>query len=136
MRYIRVLVIAVFLFFALIFFFQNQGPLSQQMEMTLNLFFIPPMNSISLPFYFLLIAAFFIGCLLSLFWLFWDKVTTSSKLMKSKWEVSRLKNEVAKLQKLVDDAAQKADATKAAAAEGVRALPSAPQEESGKAKKA
>ena len=54
MRYIKVLILAVFIFLCLIFFFQNQAALSQEMQMTLNLFFIPPMTSITLPFYFLL----------------------------------------------------------------------------------
>lgn len=103
MRYIKVLVLAVFLFLALMFFFQNQAALSQQMEMSLNLFFIPPMTSIPLPFYFIVIAAFFVGCLLALFWLAWDKVLSSSKLMKTKWTISRLENEVDKLrQQLIE----------------------------------
>ena len=49
MRYIKVLILAVFIFLCLIFFFQNQAALSQEMQMTLNLFFIPPMTSITLP---------------------------------------------------------------------------------------
>ncbi len=102
MRYIKVLVLAVSLFLALIFFFQNQAPLSQQMEMTLNLFFIPPMTSIKLPFYFIVIAAFFVGSMLTLFWLVWDKFITSSKLMKSKWNVNRLEHELKQLNRKLD----------------------------------
>lgn len=133
MRYIKVLVLAVFLFLALIFFFQNQAPLSQQMEMTLNLFFIPPMTSIPLPFYFLLISGFFIGCLLTLFWLVWDKFISSSRLMKSRWQVSRLQHEVDRLQKLVNDATEAHVKATAAAeaeksAEGIKALPHAAPE--------
>lgn len=107
MRYIKVLVLAVFLFLAFIFFFQNQTPLSQQMQMTLDLFFIPPMTSISLPFYFILIAAFLIGCLLTLAMLVWDKFIASSKLMKSKWEITRLQGQVKQLEKKLGDATEK-----------------------------
>ena len=46
MRYIKVLLLAIVFFLALVFFFQNQGPLSQDMVLTLHLFFIPPMHSI------------------------------------------------------------------------------------------
>lgn len=146
MRYIKVLVLAVFLFLALIFFFQNQAPLSQQMEMSLDLFFIPPMKSIALPFYFLVIAAFFIGCLLTLFWLVWDKFMASSRLMKAKWQISRLQSENDKLQKLLNSAHEKAAETAKAAEMAkeekpslVKALPEhsdAPADEQGKSAKA
>ncbi|MBD5642018.1 MAG: LapA family protein [Desulfovibrio sp.] len=145
MRYIKVLVLAVFLFLALIFFFQNQGPLSQEMEMTLNLFFIPPMTSIKLPFYFIVIAAFFVGAMLTLFWLVWDKFVTSSKLMKSKWNASRLEHEIQQLNRKLDLANERLasraaeDAKKepeTAANAGSRALPAsadAPVDERGHA---
>lgn len=119
MRYIKVLVLAVFLFLALIFFFQNQAPLSQDMELKLDLFFIPPMTSIRLPFYFVLIASFFIGCLLAWLMLIWDRFIISSKYMKTKWRVSELERKVNKLQGLLDSA-EKAPASTA------RALPEAP----------
>lgn len=99
MRYLKALVLAIFIFLALVFFFQNQTALSQQLELKLNLFFIPPMTSIPLPFYFLVIAAFFIGALLSLALLFWDRCNTSAKLVKSRWHISSLEKELAKLKK-------------------------------------
>lgn len=97
MRYIKVLILAIFFFLAMIFFFQNQAPLSQQTELGLNLFFLPPMKAIALPFYFIVIAAFLVGCLFTLFFLVWDKFTTSAKLMKTKWQVNTLKSDNAKL---------------------------------------
>lgn len=99
MRYLKALVLAILIFLALVFFFQNQTALSQQLELTLNLFFIPPMTSIPLPFYFLVIAAFFVGALLSLALLFWDRCNTSAKLVKSRWHISSLEKELARLKK-------------------------------------
>lgn len=99
MRYVKALVLAILIFLALVFFFQNQTALSQQLELTLNLFFIPPMTSIPLPFYFLVIAAFFVGALLSLALLFWDRCNTSAKLVKSRWHISSLEKELARLKK-------------------------------------
>lgn len=99
MRYLKALVLAILIFLALVFFFQNQTALSQQLELTLNLFFIPPMTSIPLPFYFLVIAAFFVGALLSLALLFWDRCNTSARLVKSRWHISSLEKELAKLKK-------------------------------------
>lgn len=99
MRYLKALVLAILIFLALVFFFQNQTALSQQLELSLNLFFIPPMKSIPLPFYFLVIAAFFVGALLSLALLFWDRCNTSAKLVKSRWHITSLEKELAKLKK-------------------------------------
>ncbi len=99
MRYIKVLIIAAFFFLALVFFFQNQGPLSQEMQLTLNLFFIPPITSISLPFYFLLVGSFVLGCLLALAFLLWDKFSTSTKLMRSKWKIKSLQSKVDRYEK-------------------------------------
>lgn len=72
MRYIKVLLLAIVFLSCSRILFQNQGPLSQDMVLTLHLFFIPPMHSIPLPFYFLVIAAFALGSLLTLSFLVWD----------------------------------------------------------------
>lgn len=117
MRYIKVLLLAVFFFLALVFFFQNQTVLAQQLQLVLNLFFIPPFTSITLPFYFLIISAFLLGCLLALFLLMWDKFTTSARLMKNRWQVSSLQNEVNRLKRQLDRVRQEL------AAEKTRALP-------------
>ena len=99
MRYIKVLLLAVVFFLALVFFFQNQGALSQSMVLTLNLFFIPAMSSIALPFYFLVIAAFACGALMTLGFLVWDKVSLTARLMKHKWQISSLERELDKTKK-------------------------------------
>lgn len=116
MRYLKILLLALFIFFAVLFFIQNQGPLSQDMALTLNLFFIPPITSIPLPFYFVVVGAFVIGCVLSVLWLFWDKFNTSARLMKTKWRISSLEKELAQTKKQLEGA-------KAAAAEATKALP-------------
>lgn len=120
MRYLKVLVLALFLFLAMVFFFQNQAPLSQQTELGLNLFFIPPMKSITLPFYFIVIAAFLVGCVLAVLCLMWDRFNISARLMKKKWQVSSLENEVAKLKKQLEKAQ--------AATVSVKSLPSGDQD--------
>ena len=99
MKYIKVLLLAVVFFLALVFFFQNQGALSQSMVLTLNLFFVPAMSSIALPFYFLVIAAFACGALMTLGFLVWDKVNLTARLMKQKWQISSLERELDKTKK-------------------------------------
>lgn len=102
MRYIKVFLLAIIFFLALVFFFQNQGSLSQNMVLTLNLFFIPAMSSIPLPFYFLVIAAFACGALLTLGFLVWDKVNLTARMMKQKWQISSLERELEKNKKKMD----------------------------------
>ncbi len=97
MRYLKVLFIVLIFFVSMVFFFQNQATLSTQMVLHLNLFFIEPMQSISLPFYFLVLAAFLLGALASMLALVWDKVQLSTKFMKANWRVRSLEKEVEKL---------------------------------------
>ncbi|MDR0816897.1 MAG: LapA family protein [Desulfovibrio sp.] len=103
MRYLKMLLLVVLVLLALIFFFQNQDKLSQDLVLSLNLFFIPAMTSFPLPFYFIIIAAFFLGAVLSLAIHVWDKVHLSARLMKNKWRIASLEREVDKLQKKLED---------------------------------
>lgn len=103
MRYIKTLLLACLFFVLLIFFFQNQTVLAQELQLTLNLFFTAAMTSIKLPFYFLIIAAFLLGAVLSLSLLVWDKINLTAKLMKNTWYIKTLEKEVEKLQKQVGD---------------------------------
>lgn len=97
MRYIKVLVLVLLFFLSMVFFFQNQAPLSQEIVLTLNLFFIPQMTSIGLPIYLISLAAFALGAILALLVLVWDKVNLTARLMKSGWQVHALEKEVQKL---------------------------------------
>ena len=83
MRFLKVLILVVAIFLALVFLFQNQTALSQDMVLTLNLFFMEPMSSIPLPLYFMLIAAFALGALLSVCFLVWDKMHGTARFMKA-----------------------------------------------------
>ncbi len=97
MRYVKVLLLVLIFFLCMVFFFQNQTVLSTEMVLHLNLFFIDPMASISLPFYFLVLAAFLIGAICSVLFLIWDKMHISARLMKTTWRVRALEKEVAEL---------------------------------------
>lgn len=112
MRYIKLLILAILIFFAVLFFVQNQEPLSQEMTLTLNLFFVPPFTSIPLPFYFVAIGSFVIGCLLSGLWLFWDKVTSTGRVIRLRSKVKSLKREVESLQKSLERYEQPQNTTK------------------------
>ncbi len=97
MRYVKVLLFVLIFFVSMVFFFQNQTTLSTEMKLHLQLFFLEPMESISLPFYFLVLAAFLLGAILAVTVLVWDKMSLSARLMKANWRVRSLEKEVAAL---------------------------------------
>ena len=129
MRYIKVLLLVLLIFFSLVFFFQNQTALSTAMTLKLNLFFVPEMTSIPLPFYFIVIVAFFVGALL-----LWDKMHLTARYMKSKWRVSALEREVAKLKKSLDGETARGDFLRKVSQEKAQAIEAAPAKEKAEAK--
>lgn len=102
MRYVKVLLLVLVFFLTMVFFFQNQEALSKEMVLKLNLFFTTPMNSIPLPLYFLVLAAFMVGALVTLLILLWDKVHLSARHMKATWRVRALEKEVSTLKAAQD----------------------------------
>ncbi len=106
MRYLKVLLLIVLFFLSMVFFFQNQAVLSTEMELHLNLFFIEPMKSIPLPFYFLVLAAFVTGAVLAVLALIWDKMHLSAKHMRASWRVKSLEKEVLVLKNAQEKAAE------------------------------
>lgn len=98
MRYVKVLLLVLVFFLTMVFFFQNQEALSKEMTLKLHLFFSDPMVSIPLPFYFLVLAAFLLGALLTIAVLVWDKFHLSARLMKATWRVRALEKDLARSQ--------------------------------------
>jgi len=95
MRYIKVLLLILIFFVSMLFLFQNQEILAKDMTLTLNLFFLPPMQAVTLPTYFILLAGFLLGALFAMAFLLWDKFSLSAKLMKAQWKVRNLEKELA-----------------------------------------
>ncbi len=97
MRYIKVLLLVLIFFLSMVFFVQNQGPLSQKLTLELDLLFFPLMKSIPLPLYFLLLASFMIGALVCFLILVWDKVNLTAKVVKNNWRIHALEKELEKI---------------------------------------
>ncbi len=93
MQYIKALVLVVFLFLAMLFLCQNQASLSEQVSLQLNLLVLPPTESVSLPFYFVVIAAFMIGCVFCFLLLAWERVRMSARAMRANWQLRSIQNE-------------------------------------------
>jgi ATP adenylyltransferase len=110
MRYIKVLLLVLLFFISMLFFFQNQETLGRNMELSLNLFFLPPMKAVALPTYFVLLAGFLLGALFAVAFLFWEKLALSAKLMKANWRVRNLEKEVAQFAAKASSVATPAEA--------------------------
>ena len=107
MRYVKVLILALFFFLCLVFLFQNQNVLSQKLTLELNLLAIPKMTSIELPFYFIILVSFLAGCVMALLLLLWDRMRLSAHILQQTWRISNLENEN---HKLVEDMGKLANA--------------------------
>jgi len=95
MRYIKVLLLVLIFFISMLFLFQNQETLGRDMALRLDLFFLPPMRPVSLPTYFVLLAGFLLGALLTMACFLWDRLSLSAKLMKAQWKIRNLEKDVA-----------------------------------------
>ena len=102
MRYVKVLILALFFFLCLVFLFQNQ-----KLTLELNLLAIPKMTSIELPFYFIILVSFLAGCVMALLLLLWDRMRLSAHILQQTWRISNLENEN---HKLVEDMGKLANA--------------------------
>ena len=96
MRYVKVLILALFFFLCLVFLFQNQNVLSQKLTLELNLLAIPQMTSIEIP-----------SCVMALLLLLWDRMRLSAHILQQTWRISNLENEN---HKLVEDMGKLANA--------------------------
>ena len=104
MRYIKVLLLVVVFFVSMLFLFQNQEILAREMQLQLNLFFLPPMKPAAMPTYFVLLAGFLLGALSAMALLIWDKLAISARLMKAQWRVRSLEKELARCMPVKKDA--------------------------------
>ena len=118
MRYVKVLILALFFFLCLVFLFQNQNVLSQKLTLELNLLAIPKMTSIELPFYFIILVSFLAGCVMALLLLLWDRMRLSAHILQQTWRISNLENEN---HKLVEDMGKLANADEVVAYQKVAA---------------
>lgn len=107
MRYIKVLCLVVLIFIGLIFFMQNQAPLSQEMKLTLNLFFVPAVSSMPLPFYFVVACSFLVGGVLATLFFWWNKLTMSTRILTNTWKIRRLEKDLASTREALELQTQK-----------------------------
>lgn len=99
MRYIKVLALVLFFIFSMIFFVQNTEVLSTSLQLKYNLFKWSWV-SLPLPYYVLLLFAFGIGAILSMFYFIFEKIRQNRELRKYRNKLKDLEQEVNSLRNL------------------------------------
>ncbi len=103
MRYLKVFLMVVILFFIMMLFVQNMSSFSEPVTLKFDPMFFPAVTSIPLPRYSLLLISFAIGAALVLFMLMWDRVTLTSRLSAARRRVASLEKKL----KTADDEKEK-----------------------------
>ena len=99
MRFIKLIILLLFIAFIVIFFMQNTDAISQPMALHLNLY-IAGWSLIALPYYFFLLGAFIIGALLAGLFFIMEKIQHYSALRTYRNKIEALQTEVQSLRKL------------------------------------
>ncbi|MFI3272014.1 MAG: LapA family protein [Pseudomonadota bacterium] len=100
MRYLKVLAFVLIFFVTMMFFVQNNDVLQQIVTLKLDFFINPAWSSIPLPFYFMVLAAFLIGCLCTMLLLIYDRLRLANNLRKANKRIRILEKEVNSLRTL------------------------------------
>ena len=100
MRFIRVLLAICVFFLAVIFVVQNSEFLGQTTQFKLDLFITKAQETIPLPLYFVILAAFLLGGLSAIFFLICDRIRLGFKLCKAKRKIKHLERELTSLRTL------------------------------------
>ncbi len=97
MRYVIMVFLLVFFFISIIFFYQNGEALATELVLRWDLLDFYSFKSIPLPFYFIVLASFFIGSLVTIIYFLLEKTRVYSNLRKLKKENKKLQQELSLL---------------------------------------
>ena len=98
MRYIKVLFLVVLFFLVMMFFVQNQSSFSDPVTLKFDVFFLPPIESIPLPLYSIMLICFALGALVVLSMLMWDRMTMSTRIMSLRRKTGGMEKKIVKLE--------------------------------------
>ena len=125
MRYIKVFLLVLVFFVVMMFFVQNQASFADPVTLRLDVLFLPPMESLPIPLYAIMLACFAAGAILVLLMLIWDRIVITGRLTAAHRKVTSLEKKLAaatdaqarlekeraevetKLQKQLEDAEQR-----------------------------
>ncbi|EGJ51337.1 lipopolysaccharide assembly protein LapA domain-containing protein [Desulfocurvibacter africanus] len=99
MRYLKILALLIFIAILLIFFQQNTEILNTGLQFQLDIFG-NVWRSLQTPLYFVLVAAFFLGGVLTLLYFFIEKLRLAKQLRACRSQIGKLEQEVNSLRNL------------------------------------
>ncbi|SHN67788.1 lipopolysaccharide assembly protein LapA domain-containing protein [Desulfovibrio litoralis] len=94
MRFLTTLFITVLFFFCALFLLQNKEVLAIPMTLGIDLFFIDRVESIELPYYFLVLCAFVVGAFSTFIYLLLGRLSLGSSLRQARKQVKVLTKEL------------------------------------------
>lgn len=113
MRFIKIFLLVLIFFVFAVFVLQNHTVLGEDISFRFDVFVWPPFESIPLPMYFIVLAAFFIGAFICLLFLAGDRIKALFALRRAHKRIRVLEQEVASLRALpLTPRAYKADSNK------------------------
>lgn len=119
MRFVKVLALVLVFFISMMFFVQNNAVLSQTVTLKLDLFFDTAWSSIALPFYFMVLCAFLLGALITMFSFMVSRLRSANNLRKANKRIRVLEKELNSLRNLPLEAARKTPEQAAPAASAI-----------------
>ncbi|MBN2141357.1 MAG: LapA family protein [Desulfovibrionaceae bacterium] len=99
MRYLKIVLLVLFFVISMIFFIQNNDILSQKIVLGLNVLFLD-LHSAEMPLYFMILAAFLLGAILTTAHFLVEKLRLSNQLRTCRARLSGLEEEVNSLRNL------------------------------------
>ncbi|MBR5734530.1 MAG: hypothetical protein IKX79_03180 [Desulfovibrionaceae bacterium] len=103
MRYLKVLILVLIFFLVMLFFVDNQAAFTTPFQLTLNPRFMDPLTTKTpVPCYYLLLASFVLGGLITLAMLIWDRVSCTARLSLAKLRASSLEKDLRRAAKQND----------------------------------
>ncbi len=108
MRYLKVLLSVLIFFIVMLFFVQNQASFDEPVVLTLDLLFVPVMQSIPMPLYAIMLLCFTFGGLLILLMLMWDRISLTARCSAAKSKANGLQKKLEKADLTLKSANEKA----------------------------
>lgn len=98
MRFLKALWLTIFFFFSLMFFIQNTDVLNQKLTLKFDFYYFDYVwTNTAVPFYFIVLVAFFLGTIVALGYLFMDRLRTKMELSRYRRIVRKQEKELKNL---------------------------------------
>lgn len=101
MRFLKALWLTVFFFFSLIFFIQNNEVLGQKLSLKFDFYYFNYVwTNTAVPFYFVVLVGFFAGAIVTLGYLFMDRLRIRMELSRCRKIIRKQDKEIKKLRNI------------------------------------